>query len=153
MHQGNINSLWVIEKETLSGRLTWIIFLFGHCRVNCYYFLTNVMNLPIKMKYFATRASIKFWLQLMGCLINCMRVVCRLEIFIQSWKHSDVTWEDFLATRFALWIDTRSDTDTSLDRQIWNLMNTFWHNAKKLEKKLKHEQEFARTWVCNVEEH
>ena len=29
-------------------------------------------------------------------------------------EHSDVTWEDFLSTKFGLWIDTRSDTENTL---------------------------------------
>ena len=29
-------------------------------------------------------------------------------------ENSDVTWEDFLTTKFALWIDTRSSTDSTL---------------------------------------
>ena len=29
-------------------------------------------------------------------------------------EHSDVTWEEFLSTRFGLWIDTRSDTEKTL---------------------------------------
>ena len=29
-------------------------------------------------------------------------------------ENSDVTWEDFLTTKFALWIDTRSSTDNTL---------------------------------------
>ena len=30
-----------LSKKPLPGRLTWITFLFIHCRVYCYYFLTN----------------------------------------------------------------------------------------------------------------
>ena len=29
-------------------------------------------------------------------------------------EHSDVTWEEFLTTKFRLWIDTRSSTDNTL---------------------------------------
>ena len=29
-------------------------------------------------------------------------------------ENSDVTWEDFLTTKFALWIDIRSSTDSTL---------------------------------------
>ena len=29
-------------------------------------------------------------------------------------ENSDVTWEDFLTTKFALWIDTRSSIDNTL---------------------------------------
>ena len=29
-------------------------------------------------------------------------------------EHSNVTWEEFLVTKFALWIDTRSDTNNAL---------------------------------------
>ena len=29
-------------------------------------------------------------------------------------EHSNVTWEDFLTTKFALWIDTRSSNDNTL---------------------------------------
>ena len=29
-------------------------------------------------------------------------------------ENSNVTWEDFLATKFGLWIDTRSSTDNTL---------------------------------------
>ena len=29
-------------------------------------------------------------------------------------EHSDMTWEEFLATKFELWIDTRSVTDNTL---------------------------------------
>ena len=30
-------------------------------------------------------------------------------------ENSDVTWEDFLTTKFGLWIDTRSSTDNTLN--------------------------------------
>ena len=41
------------------------------------------------------------------------------EIYPELKKHfykenSDVTWEDFLRTKFALWIDTRSSIDNTL---------------------------------------
>ena len=29
-------------------------------------------------------------------------------------EHSNVTWEEFLTTKFGLWIDTRSSTDNTL---------------------------------------
>ena len=29
-------------------------------------------------------------------------------------EHSNVTWEEFLKTKFGLWIDTRSNTDSTL---------------------------------------
>ena len=29
-------------------------------------------------------------------------------------KHSNVTWEEFLTTKFGLWIDRRSSTDNTL---------------------------------------
>ena len=30
-------------------------------------------------------------------------------------EHSNVTWEEFLTTKFGLWIDTRSSTNNTLD--------------------------------------
>ena len=55
----------------------------------------------------------------MGCLTNSLQIDYRLEIFTQSKKvffreHSNVTWEEFLTTKFGLWIDTRSSTDNTL---------------------------------------
>ena len=29
-------------------------------------------------------------------------------------EHSNVTWEEFLTTKFGLWVDTRSNTDNTL---------------------------------------
>ena len=31
-------------------------------------------------------------------------------------ENSDLAWEDFLSTKFALWIDTRSNIDNTLHR-------------------------------------
>ena len=41
------------------------------------------------------------------------------DIYEELWKHfykenSEVTWEDFLTTKFGLWIGTRSSTDITL---------------------------------------
>ena len=55
------------QTLTLPGRLMWLILLFGHCKVCCYYSLTNLMVLPTRMKNFTIQASKKFWSQLMAC--------------------------------------------------------------------------------------
>ena len=49
-----------LSKNKLPRILTWITFLFVHCRAYCYYFLTNMMILPTKRKNFTTKASRKF---------------------------------------------------------------------------------------------
>ena len=49
-----------LSKKTLSGRLTLIIFLFGHCEIFCYYFLINTMTLLIKMNNFTIQTLRKF---------------------------------------------------------------------------------------------
>ena len=56
----------------------------------------------------------------MGCLISFLRLAFRSGIFYPELKkyfykeNSDVTWEEFLTTKFGLWIDTRSSTDNTL---------------------------------------
>ena len=37
-------------------------------------------------------------------------------------ENSDVTWEEFLTTKFALWIDTRSSTDNTPEVSAGDLM-------------------------------
>ena len=50
-----------------------------------------------------------------GCITNSLQLDYSLEIFTQSYKeNSDVTLEEFLTTKFGLWIDTRSSTDNTL---------------------------------------
>ena len=48
---------WIVRIELNSSEKVALctgdtFFLFGHCRVNCYYSLTNVTTFPIKLKNF-----------------------------------------------------------------------------------------------------
>ena len=64
----------------------------------------------------------------MGCLINFLQLAYGRDIYPELKKyfykeHSNVTWEEFLTTKFGLWIDTRLSTD-----------NTFHGSGRAVEK-------------------
>ena len=46
--------------------------------------------------------------------IQARDIYPELKEYFYEKKHSNVTWEEFLVTKFALWIDTRSDTNNAL---------------------------------------
>ena len=55
----------------------------------------------------------------MGCLINSTAGLQARDIYPELKKyfyreHSDVAWEEFLPTKFALWIDIHSNIDNTL---------------------------------------
>ena len=51
--------------------------------------------------------------QLFAAGLQVRDIYLELEIYFYK-EHSDATWEDFLTTKFGLWIDTRSSTDNTL---------------------------------------
>ena len=62
------------------------MFLFGHCRIYCYYSLTNEMTLLKRMKNLTTWVSRQFWWQLMACSTSSLGLDYRQGKFIQSLK-------------------------------------------------------------------
>ena len=52
----------------------------------------------------------------MGCLteLQARDTYSELKKYFYKKKHSNVTWREFLTTKFGLWIDTRSSTDKTL---------------------------------------
>ena len=51
--------------------------------------------------------------QLFAAGLQAREIYPELKIYFYK-ENSDVTWEDFLTTKFALWIDTRSSIDKTL---------------------------------------
>ena len=51
--------------------------------------------------------------QLFAAGLQARDIYPEIEIFFYR-EHSNVTWEEFLTTKFGLWIDTRSSTDNTL---------------------------------------
>ena len=51
--------------------------------------------------------------QLFAAGLQAREIYPELKIYFYK-ENSDVTWEDFLTTKFALWIDTRSSIDNTL---------------------------------------
>ena len=51
---------WALSKKDIVWKIDLKIFLASHCRVYFYYFFTNMMTLPIKMKNFIIQALRKF---------------------------------------------------------------------------------------------
>ena len=51
--------------------------------------------------------------QLFAAGLQARRIYPELKKYFYK-ENSNVTWEEFLTTKFALWIDTRSSTDNTL---------------------------------------
>ena len=52
--------------------------------------------------------------QLFAAGLQARKIYPELKKYFYK-QHSDVTWEDFLTTKFTLWIDTRQSIDNTLD--------------------------------------
>ena len=52
--------------------------------------------------------------QLFAAGIQARDIYRELKNYFYEKKHSNVTWKEFLTTKFGLWIDTRSSTDNTL---------------------------------------
>ena len=70
------------------------------------------MNLRTKMKHFTSLSSKKFQQHVMPHQLFAASLQALKKDFYQ--EHSNVTWEEFLTTKFGLWVDTRSNTDNTL---------------------------------------
>ena len=51
--------------------------------------------------------------QLFAAGLEARQIYPELKMYLYK-EHSNVTWEEFLTTKFGLWIDTRSSTDNTL---------------------------------------
>ena len=80
----------------------------------------NVMILQTRMKNFTIHPSRKFLQQLMSFLPQLFAAGLQAKDIYPEIKkyfykeHSNVTWGEFLTTKFGLWIDTHSSTDNTL---------------------------------------
>ena len=52
--------------------------------------------------------------QLFAAGLQARDIYLELKKYFYEKKHSNVTWEEFLTTKFGVWIDTRSSTDNTL---------------------------------------
>ena len=55
--------------------------------------------------------------QLFAAGIQARDIYPKLKIFFYR-EHSNVTWEEFLKTKFGLWIDTRCSTNNTLHGSV-----------------------------------
>ena len=52
--------------------------------------------------------------QLFAAGLHARDIYLELKKYFYEKKHSNVTWEEFLTTKFRVWIDTSSNTDNTL---------------------------------------
>ena len=102
---------WEIDLNILSARsLQGLLLLFLDKRNDFVNKNEEFYNPSIK-KILATINGMPHQLSAAG--LQARDIYPELKIYFYK-EHSDVTWEDFLTTKFGLWIDTRSSTDNTL---------------------------------------
>ena len=105
------DTLWIIDENNLFVKSLQGLLLFFHDKRNDFANKNEEFYNPRINKILVTINDMPHQLYVSG--LQARDIYPELKKYFYK-ENSDVTWEEFFATKFTLWIDTHSNTDNTL---------------------------------------